>query len=200
MFEQIAQDAAAGRFDAWALSTVVDETVGAPVIDREDFTRLHEAAGLTADWPIGNAGLIHVYGYLLSTVQTPYGLKRDRWLDGSLATALGRHPRAFLLEDADAAGETVLQRVTDALLPHLEAAASEQLLRIDHRAVDGTVFRTVVIDGALIYGVVLGDRVRAVTAFPVTVNEGFLDRLLGEPPRMRYNAATTNLPPRSVLG
>lgn len=28
----------------------------------------------------GNAGLIHTYGYLFSTIETPYGFKRERWL------------------------------------------------------------------------------------------------------------------------
>lgn len=28
----------------------------------------------------GNAGLMHIYGYLFSTLETPYGYKRERWL------------------------------------------------------------------------------------------------------------------------
>jgi hypothetical protein len=92
MFEQIASDAAAGRFDDWALSTVLDENVQTPVISKAEFFRLHAAAGIAATWPIGNAGLLHVYGYLLSKVVTPFGLKGDRWRNGELAGQLGLAP------------------------------------------------------------------------------------------------------------
>lgn len=32
----------------------------------------------------GNAGLMHTYGYLFSTLETPYGYKRERWLMNEL--------------------------------------------------------------------------------------------------------------------
>lgn len=209
MFEQIARDAAAGRFDDWGLSTVIDENVGSAVITEAQFARLHEAAGLAAAWPIGNAGLLHVYGYLLSTVPTPYGLKGDRWRDGALAARFGLSPGAFLLEAAEAAGETVLQRVTDAALPHLAhpAVGRGDVLVIDDEVPGGgTFFRTTVLssrepDGAaLVYGVCAGGRMRVVTAFPLAgPAAAFCDALAAEPPRMRYNAALAELPPRSPL-
>jgi hypothetical protein len=34
------------------------------------------------------AGLIHTYGYLFSLLQTPYGYKRARWVDGQIEQAL----------------------------------------------------------------------------------------------------------------
>lgn len=67
-------DARAGRFGRWGRSTVIDENVEAAVIPEALFAALHARAGLRAEWPVGNAGLVHVYGYLLSTVPTPYGL------------------------------------------------------------------------------------------------------------------------------
>ncbi|MET4783119.1 amino acid deaminase [Glaciihabitans sp. UYNi722] len=203
MFEQIADDTRARRFDAWGMSTVIDENIDAPVIEPEVFEQLHEAASITATWPIGNAGLLHVYGYLLSTIETPYGLKRDRWLDGELAIALGLSPDAFLLESAADAGETVLQRVTESVLPRLEHSPDSLFLR-DELSDDGQVFRTLVLppvgrQSALLYGVHDGDRMRAITAFPVTPSSHFLSSLAQQPARMRYNAATTSLPPRSPL-
>ncbi len=77
------------------------------------FRALHERAGIDARFPVGNAGLLHVYGYLLSTTPTPYGLKRERWLDGELARAYGLAADAFL-PWALPTGETLLARVTAA--------------------------------------------------------------------------------------
>jgi hypothetical protein len=209
MFDQIAQDAAAGRFDAWGQSTVIDENVQVPVISAAQFEELHTAAGLAAVWPIGNAGLLHVYGYLLSTVVTPYGLKGDRWRDGELAQLFGLAPGAFLLESAAAAGTTVLQRVTDAALPHLAHPAHGRGdgLIIDDETADGTTFfRTTVSSvpghpsAALVYGVSAGGRMRLITTFSLLdPTPASLDALVAEPPRMRYNAALADLPPRSPL-
>ena len=209
MFEQIASDAAAGRFDDWALSTVIDENVQSPVISKAEFFRLHTAAGIAATWPIGNAGLLHVYGYLLSRVVTPFGLKGDRWRNGKLAAQFGLAPAAFLLDAADAAGETVLQRVTAAALPHLAhpAGARGDVLVIDDEVPDdATFFRTTVVStpgrsgAALVYGVHDGGRMRVVTAFPLAnPSPVSLDALAAEPPRMRYNAALAAHPPRTPL-
>jgi hypothetical protein len=206
MFDQIASDSRHGRFARWGLSTVIDENIDAPVIDRQTFEQLHDAAGIGAAWPIGNAGLLHVYGYLLSTVPTPHGLKRDRWLDGSLALALGLAPDAFLLESADAAGGTVLARVTDAVLPRLEAPGGDQVLTFDDHATDGSpvFFRTSVVassgGAALLYGMHDGAAMLAITAFPLAdPTPGRLEALASAPPRLRYNAATPLLAPRSPL-
>ena len=200
MFEQIERDALAGRFALWGVSTVVDENVGVPVIDRVTFDRLHTAAGIAAEWPLGNAGLIHVYGYLLSTVETPYGLKRERWEGGALARTFGLSASAFLLADAAAAGETVLQRVTEVVRRPLEApqARNGAILVFDDAlpADPGTVFRTVIVrrtpdePAALVYGVREGDRMLAITTFPLaSVTPASLAALEDEVPRMRYNAA-----------
>ena len=209
MFEQIARDAEAGRFDDWALSTVIDENIQSPVISRAQFFRLHAAAGIAATWPIGNAGLLHVYGYLLSSVATPYGLKGDRWRNGELARQLGQAPEAFLLESADAAGETVLHRVTAAALPHLAhpAAGRGAALVIDDEVPgDATFFRTTVVSAsgqpgaALLYGVNEAGRMRVLTAFPLAhPSPASLDTLAAEPPRMRYNAALAAHPPGAPL-
>ncbi|EMQ99848.1 hypothetical protein [Paeniglutamicibacter gangotriensis] len=215
MYKQIAGDAIAGRFERWGLSTVVDENVGVPVIGRKDFEQLHRHAGLSATWPVGNAGLIHVYGYLLSTVPTPYGLKRERWESGLLADALGLAGTAFLLADAHAGDQTVLQRV--------EAATAEILERPDEspgvlewfddgvesdgsRGDAGTFVRTVVVQregtgsAALLYGVSTCSRMRILTAFPLhEPTAESVGALRAQPPRLRYNAVLPGLCPGAVL-
>lgn len=91
----IADDRRAGRFADWGRSTIIDENTGTPVIPRALFDELHRRAGVTGDWPIGNAGLLHCYGYLLSMAATPYGLKRERWIGSALAEACGLTANAF---------------------------------------------------------------------------------------------------------
>lgn len=176
----LADDAAAGRFAAWGRSTVIDENVGEAVIPRPLFDELHERAGLEATWPVGNAGLLHVYGYLLSTTPTPYGLKRERWLSGELERACGLEAGALL---PWAGRGTLLSRVT--------AAAASLLSRPDaiEQVVAGRPTRTALgaagPDGvaALAYAV---DGL-IVTMFPVA-DAAAVRSDLGQP-RLRWNAA-----------
>jgi hypothetical protein len=177
--DALARDAAAHRFDAWGRSTVVDENAGA-VLPEALFAALHRRAGLVAAWPVGNAGLLHVYGYLLSTTPTPYGLKRERWLAGDLARACGLPADAFLPWTG---ASTLLARAT--------AAARALLVRPDVRREDVDGVPAVIALGApdaggtsaLAYAV--GGRL--VTMFPVA-DPVALVRDLGLP-RLRWNAA-----------
>ena len=205
--DQVKADAASGAFDDWGLSTVIDENIDAPVIPRDEYERLNRLAGLAAAWPIANAGLVHVYGYLLSTVQTPYGLKRDRWLNGALALALGLPSEAFLPSVAflPSGSGTLLSRVSAAVLPRLTDPPKDALLVLDQQSIDGAAeIRTVLVGtlhaAAVIYGVREGGRMRAITAFPlVSASAPFRQSLVDQPPRLRYNAATSTLSPRSPL-
>lgn len=109
-------DRESGRFAMWGRSTIIDENTGTAVIPQALFHELHERAGVAADWPVGNAGVLHCYGYLLSLEPTPYGLKRDRWTEAALAGACGLPAWAFhpwhegptLLERASAAASALL--------------------------------------------------------------------------------------------
>ncbi|CAN5159935.1 hypothetical protein BH09ACT2_BH09ACT2_02180 [soil metagenome] len=199
--DQIRADAANSAFDDWGLSTVIDENIAAPVIARDEFERLHDLAAIEAAWPIGNAGLLHVYGYLLSTVQTPYGLKRDRWLDGALASTLGLPRHAFLPIGTG----TLLSRVSAAVLPRIVEPPGDALLVLDQQSIDGAIaVRTVVVGhgtaAALLYGVREAGRMRAITAFPLAVaSPSFCRSLEQQAPRLRYNAATVSLAPGSEL-
>lgn len=199
--DHVRADAASGAFDDWGLSTVIDENIHTPVIPRDEFERLHALAGLNDVWPIANAGLLHVYGYLLSTVPTPYGLKRDRWLNGALALTLGLPREAFFPIGTG----TLLSRVTAAVLPRLIDPPKDALLVLDQESIEGaTEVRTVLVgipeSAAVLYGVREGGRMRVITAFPlVAVSASFRQSLVDQPPRLRYNAATSTLSPRSPL-
>jgi hypothetical protein len=153
--EQIEADAAADRFSRWGRSTVFEENrrspvsaadayspviaadTRSPVISDALFVDLHRIAGLDAAWPIGNAGLLHVYGYLLSTVDTPYGRKRDRWLGGGVARAFGLSDDAFApwFVTPSARDSTPLERVTAAAMPYVEDPPGEDatLMWVDER-------------------------------------------------------------------
>jgi hypothetical protein len=188
LVEQMRSDARAGRFAAWGESTVVDENTEEPVITQPLFDELHRIAGLPAAWPVGNAGLVHVYGYLLSTAQTPFGGKRDRWTGGGVARALDRDPEEFA--PWFPATTTPLERLAAAIAPVLA----------DPAALPGTVLwmeegtspaaATVVVrgasgEGALLYAV--GGRL--ITAFPVgAVTSDWVGSLLTGEPRLRYTA------------
>ena len=176
----LAEDRAAGRFAAWGRSTVIDENVGAAVLPRAVFDELHERGGLGAEWPVGNAGVLHVYGYLLSTTPTPYGLKRERWLSGELERACGLQTGALL---PWAGAETLLSRATaaaSALLARDDALNEEAEGRTARIALgdplpDGTAALAYAVDG------------RIVTMFPVA-DPAALRTALGAP-RLRWNAA-----------
>jgi len=172
-------DAATGRFATWGRSTIVDENVGQPVLPRALFDELHARAGLEAAWPVGNAGLLHVYGYLLSTTPTPYGLKRDRWLADDLALACGLSRGAF---SPWSGSDTLLSRVTDAaasLLSRPDAideAVEGRSARIalGDALPDGTTALAYAVDGLI------------VTMFPVA-DAAVVRSGLGAP-RLRWNA------------
>lgn len=184
---QIRADAEADRFGVWGESTVVDENTGSPVIPRALFAELHRLGGLPATWPVGNAGLLHAYGYLLSTVETPYGTKRDRWTGGGVARALGLAPATFL--PWFVAPSTSLDRLARAIAPALldPGSSPATVLWVEEES-DDVVATTVVVrgprphDSALLYAV----NGSLLTAFPFAVTG--IDALLSEPPRLRYNA------------
>lgn len=187
---QIEQDAAAGRFAHWGLSTVIDENTGTAVISPEVFAELHRLARLDPSWPVGNAGLIHVYGYLLSTVSTPYGLKRDRWTSGDVARALGLEPDAFVPWSASSQS-TPLHRLEQALSPIF--AARDQApgaVFVMHESSARIRTATVLVRhpgteySALLYAV----DGKLLTAFPFEITRASVDALQAEPPRLRYNA------------
>lgn len=183
---QLAADAASGSFAGWGRSSAIDENVGGPVIPERMFAELHHRAGCDARWPVGNAGLLHVYGYLLSDVETPYGLKRMRWLDGALARAYGLPADEFFPAER---GSTLLTRVARAA----SALLDTHTVRADRFG--GVSTRTAIgraaAEGAhaLVYSVDHGDGEKLVTTFPVADPAALLSGLAAEESRLRWNAA-----------
>ncbi|MDI9927406.1 hypothetical protein [Rhodococcus sp. IEGM 1341] len=187
----------------WASSTVIDDNVQAPVFSERVFSWLHYGVSGAFNFPIGHAGLMHVYGYLLSSVETPYGLKRQRWLTDDFAKAFGLKPSFFF---PTASTVPLMQRVASAVLPLLTdpAADSRTVLAVDEVVDWRRRMRTVYIcdrmtdSTALVYGSVSGDDVQIVTAFPIgpMTSQSVQDRL-AEPARYRYNYAPPDAEPGS---
>ena len=173
------------RFDAWGRSTIVDENTGSPVIPRALFEELHARAGLAAEWPIGNAGLLHCYGYLLSLEATPYGLKRDRWVEDALATACGLPADAFHPWHD---GPTLLTRATAAASALLAAPPAGATLTVDgrdsHLAL-GTAHGPTVLAYAV--APAPGSATVVITMFPVAEASTPLTEFVQDP-RLRWNA------------
>lgn len=187
ILSDIREDARHGRFDAWGRSTVIDENTATPVLGHELFDELHAAAGIDANYPVGNAGVLHVYGYWFSDEPTPYGYKRDRWVDGALAAALGLAPDAFHLGGTS----TLLTRVADAVLPALRTPPANARGTADVTLADARS-RVVILGtadaSALVYGIDHGDGFRLITTFPLAGNpQDILDDFAAHP-RYRWNA------------
>jgi hypothetical protein len=200
---QIRTDARFGRFDVWGRSTAIDRTTGRRVIPPHILEQLAELAGLTSAWPVCNAGLMHVYGYLLSATPTFHGPKRDRWLTPQLPTALGLDATAFAPWGHPS---TALDRVAAVARPVLNSPGDDEDVRFWCDESDGSITtRTVVVcrgssrDAALVYGVNEGQGMRLVTIFPIAgfsaagFEEEWIAQWLSEPPRLRYNAVALDL-------
>ena len=181
----IQADRSSGGFDAWGQSTVIDEHTGSAVIPRALFDELHRRAGIAAVWPIGDAGLLHCYGYLLSIESTPYGLKRARWIEDALALACGLGTDGFLPWRE---GPTLLARAAAAASEVLRSPGLDATGTIDGRA---TRVAFAAADGptALVYAVAPspGAQPKLVTMFPVAEASVPLDSFEGDP-RLHWNA------------
>ncbi|WP_052460360.1 hypothetical protein [Microbacterium gorillae] len=179
--DAIAADTAAGAWSAWGPSTVIDENTGAPVIGRGLFEELHRRAGLVAAWPVGNGGLIHCYGYLLSRAETPYGLKRDRWLTPDLARAYGLPDDAFAPQPA---APTLSTRVAAAMSRALADSASVE------GSADGVGTRVAFVSHGSSSAVAYAVADRLITTFPVGDPGAVRAEIAAGPPRLRWNAVT----------
>lgn len=182
----IDEDTAGHRFGAWGHSTAIDENTGTAVIPRALFDELHRCAGIPASWPVGNAGLLHCYGYLLSLEATPYGLKRDRWIGSALAHACALPAEAFT---PWAAGATLLARASAAASGVLASPAASATHIVDGRRMRVALSSA---DGpaALAYEASSSPTSAPllVTLFPVADARAVLAEFQGAP-RLRWNAA-----------
>ncbi|RLP75915.1 amino acid deaminase [Mycetocola tolaasinivorans] len=188
-------DRDAGVFAHWGHSTAVDENVGLAVLASPVLNALALRAGLPASAPASNAGLLHVYGYLYAPVMTPYGTKRERWIDAELADALGVPPTHF--RPADGAS-TPLARLTEILLPLFSGGPRRgDLLRLREQITPTLAAHTLLYrarpgsatPAALAYALEDAHGLRLITAFPYAGSAGELCTVhVSAPPRLRYNA------------
>ncbi len=194
----------AGLLDRWWRSTVIDENTLQPVLEPETFAWIDQFDAPSADsgWPLSHAGLLHTYGYILSTAWTPFGWKSDRYMDGSLATLLG-------IDTDDltpwAAEGTMLSNLTQALddlmansSPRHLIEESGRLVKLAGGSADGTL-RTRIYealnalgDQLLVYTVAFADTgvERYITAFPMGAS-GVQSLLTDTEVRSRFNIAAT---------
>ena len=126
---------------------------------------------------------------------TPYGFKRERWLDGALARAYGLPADAFV---PWASPRTTLERVTDAAASLLVRAEVRAAAVGDSAASLGLARHTSSGPFALAYA--LGGRL--VTTFPVGSADEILAEWDADPSRPRWNAVergALTLPSHQVL-
>lgn len=174
VLEQVRHDRAEGTFDHWGESTTIDENVGSTVVADTVLSALLGAAGLAGSAVRLNAGLAHTYGYLFAHRWTPYGWKRERWLDGQVAAHLGTERGR--LAPVPTRG-TLLGNLTESLDCHLRSGDLCQAVRrsrlVERDPGTGQVTQTWLIrrqgvpGAALSYGTGEGTSFRHVTTFPV---------------------------------
>ena len=82
----------------WGRSLNHDENAHTQIVDSLVLRVIAELTGKRLSGRVMHAGLLHTYGYLLSTIETPYGKKRDRYLQPDISNGLGFvHPNQELL-------------------------------------------------------------------------------------------------------
>lgn len=73
----------------WGQSLNFDSGAKKIIVDHNIMADLQGLFGIKNDNQIVHAGIIHSYGYLFSTILTPYGYKRKRWIAPTLNYAFG---------------------------------------------------------------------------------------------------------------
>ncbi len=91
--DQINKDARAPDLLAlWGLSKNIDESHPETTIVSPSLLQYFASilkVNYNATYTQGHAGLTHTYGYLFSTLQTPYGYKRARYVQGEIESGFG---------------------------------------------------------------------------------------------------------------
>jgi hypothetical protein len=68
----------------WGKSINFDSGAKKQILDENIIQDIQNICSVKNDNKIVSAGLMHTYGYLFSTLQTPYGYKRKRWIDPTI--------------------------------------------------------------------------------------------------------------------
>ena len=72
----------------WGNSLNRDEITGTTIVAPHILRAIGDIAGIECDGDVVHAGLQHTYGYRFSTIETPFGFKRDRWVKPALENGL----------------------------------------------------------------------------------------------------------------
>jgi hypothetical protein len=78
-----------GLLRLWGRSLNFDENTNTLIVEPAILRLIGELAGVPLKGRIVHAGLEHTYGYLFSLIETPYGKKRDRWIQPDLDQGFG---------------------------------------------------------------------------------------------------------------
>ena len=73
----------------WGRSVNTDEFANQDIVAPDILSLLGEIIGVPMRPPGFHAGIQHTYGYLLSRIATPYGFKRDRWIQSTIEGGFG---------------------------------------------------------------------------------------------------------------
>ncbi|MBC7712545.1 MAG: hypothetical protein H7177_04375 [Rhizobacter sp.] len=73
----------------WGKSTNFDSGAKKEIVDQQIIKELQALFNIKNDNKIVHAGIMHTYGYLFSTIDTPYGYKRKRWIAPTLNKGFG---------------------------------------------------------------------------------------------------------------
>ncbi|MFA6235815.1 MAG: hypothetical protein WC635_00700 [Bacteriovorax sp.] len=73
----------------WGKSTNFDSGAKKEIVDQQIIKELQNLFNIKNDNKIVHAGIMHTYGYLFSTIDTPYGYKRKRWIAPTLNYGFG---------------------------------------------------------------------------------------------------------------
>lgn len=134
-----------GCSQLWGRSVNFDEHVRAIIVNPAILRALNDIAGLDGHDLINHAGLTHTYGYLFSVLETSFGWKRARWVDGQIERGLAlpagtlgpQHVGgAFLANVTYFLGQIAFRNrpVELALLDRFAAEASPSLHRLPYGA------------------------------------------------------------------
>ena len=79
----------------WGTSRNSDENAGGQIVHPAVLEVIGRVAGVEMSGDAVHAGLQHTYGYLFSLIETPYGFKRQRWIETGLERGLGLDASVF---------------------------------------------------------------------------------------------------------
>ncbi len=96
LFNQILKDAKDPYLAMfWGQSLNFDSGAKKKIVEDKIIADLQALFNIKNDNKIVHAGIMHTYGYLFSTIDTPYGYKRKRWIAPTLNMAFGMEGNSF---------------------------------------------------------------------------------------------------------